>query len=569
MIATCSSQLLGGMDVDLDHAGVGRHLDHVQPRVVGRRVAFDQHRQVELGRRVLDRGHELGELLGTLGRRHEDAELAVARLDRQRGPRPRPAAGVPLRASPAVRPAASRCSTGACAGRAACAANGSSGTTASRSSGGTQGREPSGRRKPTGESPGTRNSLPRRVSQRSLRQCDRPLRLPALDRQDVAGGDIEAALEHLGQPRALHRVVELVVGGVQVRRQRLLLGQEVVGVLVGRQRQLGVEAQPLGQAQHEALGMGQRGPGRLALGGRQRRVAPQGHAVAAPVERERPARQGLAGIPLALAVLQHAARREAGLQPADQVVGQAALGRPHRRRVPLGLVAVVDRDEGGLAADGQPDVARLQPRVDGVAGGQDLLPLGLVVGLGDARLLEDAPHAHLEAELDLARVDRAGDRCRAAGVGRAGQRQVALAGEQARGRVEPDPAGAGQIDLGPGVQVGEVLLGAGRPVQRLHVGLELDQVARDEAGGEAQMAQHLHQQPGGVPARAGAQRQRLLAGLDARLHADDVADLALQALVEADQEVDRAAPAPAARRRAGRPAAARAARIRDRGRGPS
>ena len=96
----------------------------------------------------------------------------------------------------------------------------------------------------------------------------------------------------------------------------------------------------------------------------------------------------------------------------------AALGRPDRRRVPLGLVAVVDRDEGGLAADGEPDVARLQPRVDGMAGGQDLLPLGLVVGLGDARLLEDAPHAHLEAELDLARVDRAGDRCGAA-AGRA------------------------------------------------------------------------------------------------------------------------------------------------------
>ena len=189
----------GGMDVDLDHAGVGRHLDHVQPRVVGRRVALDQHRQVDLGRRVLDRGHELGELLGTLGRRHEDAELAVARLDRQRGahraqllarrsrrrrrPGLRPAAAAPARApagprAPRRDPAAPR--------RRARRAR-------------TQGREPSGRRKPTGESPGTRNSLPRRVSQRWLRQCGRPLRLPALDRQDIARGDVEAALEHLGQ----------------------------------------------------------------------------------------------------------------------------------------------------------------------------------------------------------------------------------------------------------------------------------------------------------------------------------------------------------------------------------
>jgi hypothetical protein len=53
---------------------------------------------------------------------------------------------------------------------------------------------------------------------------------------------------------------------------------------------------------------------------------------------------------------------------------------------------------------------------------------------------------------------------------RRGQRDVAFAGQQARGRVEPDPAGAGQIDLGPGVQVGEVVIGARRPVQRLQSG---------------------------------------------------------------------------------------------------
>ena len=43
-----------------------------------------------------------------------------------------------------------------------------------------------------------------------------------------------------------------------------------------------------------------------------------------------------------------------------------------------------------------------------------------------------------------------------AGSGRAGEGDVALAGEQAGGRVEADPAGAGQVDLAPGVQVGEV-----------------------------------------------------------------------------------------------------------------
>ena len=39
------------------------------------------------------------------------------------------------------------------------------------------------------------------------------------------------------------------------------------------------------------------------------------------------------------------------------------------------------------------------------------------------------------------------------------------------GRVEADPAGAGQINFGPGVQIGEILRRPGRTLERLHVGL--------------------------------------------------------------------------------------------------
>ncbi len=74
-----------GVDVDLDHAGVGGDLDHVEPRVGGRRIALEQHGHALLGRRLLDRRDELDELLRTLGRRHEDAQMSVARLDRHRG----------------------------------------------------------------------------------------------------------------------------------------------------------------------------------------------------------------------------------------------------------------------------------------------------------------------------------------------------------------------------------------------------------------------------------------------------------------------------------------------------
>ena len=51
------------------------------------------------------------------------------------------------------------------------------------------------------------------------------------------------------------------------------------------------------------------------------------------------------------------------------------------------------------------------------------------------------------------------------GSGRGRQRQMAFAGEQAGRRIEPDPAGPGQVDFGPGVQIGEILVGAGGPVQ--------------------------------------------------------------------------------------------------------
>ena len=93
------------------------------------------------------------------------------------------------------------------------------------------------------------------------------------------------------------------------------------------------------------------------------------------------------------------------------------------------------------------------------------------------------------------------------------------------------------------------------------VRLELDQVAGDETGGETRVAEDLDQQPAGVAAGAAPRGGRLLAGLDAGFHhADDIADLLLQAMVEGDEKVDgarllAAAPKPATRR-AGRPAEA-------------
>ena len=81
---------------------------------------------------------------------------------------------------------------------------------------------------------------------------------------------------------------------------------------------------------------------------------------------------------------------------------------------------------------------------------------------------------------------------------------MTFAAQEPRGRIKPDPAGARQIDFGPGVQVGEIFRSAGRAVERLDVGPQLDEIAGHEPRRQAEMAQELHQEPGGVAARSGA-----------------------------------------------------------------
>ena len=112
-----------------------------------------------------------------------------------------------------------------------------------------------------------------------------------------------------------------------------------------------------------------------------------------------------------------------------------------------------------------------------------------------------------------------------------GERNVALAGEKSRGGIETDPASAGKINFGPGVQVGKILRGSRLAFERQQVGLQLNQVTGDEAGGESQVTQNLDEQPGAIAARSAAEREALLAGLDARLHANQILNPALDLLV--------------------------------------
>ena len=181
---------------------------------------------------------------------------------------------------------------------------------------------------------------------------------------------------------------------------------------------------------------------------------------------------------------------------------------------------------------------RHQLRIDLFTQSQHIGPLFVAVGLGHAGRFVDARDAHLVVKLHLGFVHQAFNRCCCGRLWRAGQRNVAFAGQQARGRVQPDPACAGQIHLAPGVQVGEVDFGAARAVERFDVGGELDQIARYKAGGDVHVAEQLHQQPGRISARAAFQGQRFFGRLHTGFHADGVADVLVQALVDLHQKVD-------------------------------
>ncbi len=528
------------MDIDFDDAGVGRHFDAIDARIERRRITLDADGKLLFARDRFDRAEQFEIIVELRRRRHEDAQHAVARLDGQRGAH-RAFGGelfdlrLLFRAGPRMRDLAELHRLGQFAARVHRVLFVNEGVV---------------RRLDVGQRLHRQAQADRRVAghEKELAAPERPalaapgglgLRVPALHRQHEAGRTRQAVVEGAHHARALFRIVDLRVAGIDVDRQRALPQQPIGRVLVSRDDVVGLDAETHGDFAGERLSVPAR-RGRAGAGPRdQQGVLPDRLAVLAPKQREGPARQALAGIPFALAVMQEAAGRETRLQAPDQRLGARLLVSADGRRVPFRGVVIVDRDEGRLAAHGQAHVLRDEIAIDLFAERVELAPGGVGEGQRHARRLAQPRHVHVEAEGDLRRLDEAGDRRRRAEMRRRAQRQMAFAAEQARSRVHADPAGAGDIDLGPGVQVGEILVRAARAFDRIDVGPELDEIARDETRGEAEPAQDLHQQPGRIAARARAQRQRLVRLLDARLHADDVMDHPLQFGVERDQKRNR------------------------------
>src|SRR6185312_11236556 len=145
-------------------------------------------------------------------------------------------------------------------------------------------------------------------------------RLPHLYWKDVARRLVEAMLEDANDARTLGRILQLVLFRRDIERELLFDEREIAGIFIGGNAAVGRQTELRAQRAHQLLGVHDGGFRRLGLAVDEVRIAPQWLLVAAPIKRERPPRQLLAGVPLALAEVQQAAGGEALLQAADQIL---------------------------------------------------------------------------------------------------------------------------------------------------------------------------------------------------------------------------------------------------------
>ena len=321
------------------------------------------------------------------------------------------------------------------------------------------------------------------------------------------------------------------------RREAGLSPRLVDRVLVRGDDERGIDAESGGDAIGDEACIVDGRRSRFRRIGEQVVTPPQRFAVVTPHDAELPAGEWFARVPLALPVLDQPAGREPLAQPQREVERERSLRLAVGGRVPFGSLHVVDRHERRFAAHREAHVAGVEALVDLLAEFVDARPLLGRVRQRDPRVLPDAMHHVGELEGDLGAAGGARDRRRGGGVRRARQRDVSFAGEQPRRGVEADPSRSGDVDLRPGVEVGEVRLRPVGAAQRRLVGGQLDEVAGREPCGEPEVSQRLHEEPPGVAAGTDAASERLVGRLHSRFHPDRVLDVAVEPLVQSDEEV--------------------------------
>ncbi|MNV12473.1 hypothetical protein D3C71_1030780 [compost metagenome] len=186
----------------------------------------------------------------------------------------------------------------------------------------------------------------------------------ARQRKDLANHLVQPLAEHLAQTRPLQRLLQTRIFGADVLRQHSFAPEVIEIVFVGWKNEAGRNFQALGDTRQKTSGQRAIGAVVLLFVGDQRAVVPDRHAVAAPVTIERPARQLLAGVPLALPEMHQPLGRVVLAHALEQFGGQPSFIRPQCRGIPLGAVRVINGHKGRLAAHGQAHIALQQVGID-------------------------------------------------------------------------------------------------------------------------------------------------------------------------------------------------------------
>ena len=249
----------------------------------------------------------------------------------------------------------------------------------------------------------------------------------SLQWQHIAHHRVQALHEYAAQAFTLHHIVQPGVERVHVDRQAALTPQVVPRVFKAWGDVVRRQAEFVCQGGDKTLRIGTGVGAGLSFVGEQGGVLPDWLAILAPENTQRPTRQLLTWVPLALAKVQEAAFAVLGAQLLHQLCGVTAFGGAQRIDVPLGRVSVGGGHERGLAAHGQAHVTGGQVLVHQLAEGQHAGPLLIGVGGCNARRFVNSGHAHVVGKLDLGLVNAAFNRRGAGRLGGAGQWDVTFA----------------------------------------------------------------------------------------------------------------------------------------------
>ena len=370
-------------------------------------------------------------------------------------------------------------------------------------------------------------------------RCKARFHLQGFERQHIADHFAQSSFQQSRQALPLLGRFQISPERIEVQRQRLLNQGVAHDVFIGRNLAVRWQSERLDQFGSKLFSSLRAVTVVLPFYRKKCWVQPHRLAIDSPKNIQCPAWQRLARIPLSLAVMQHAARRKMIFQAVHQLPGHFTLFVAMRQGVPFRPIHVVNRHKSRLAALGQPHILALQVGIDLLAEQVDFLPVFFFVGFGHARIFMNARDRHHMGKSNIGLVGKTGDRCRRRRHGGASQRNMAFARQHARSRVQPNPASAGHIHLGPGMQIGKVHGSSAGAVKRLLVGPQLNQIARHKSCSQAHLTHDLHQQPATVAAGTRAILQGFLWRLHAGLHAQQISNVALQPLIDRHQKIIR------------------------------